>query len=289
MLATQSTMTANAAVSMEAINCSPYQTSAIPKFPFEITQQNQHPVFVRKALAHTLNSYLLNQIGHQTQRYEQQFEALLNGDNTYDSLVSSQKCAVKWADMLDQDGLTSGLSTYEKMTTQNNVTAEIACSAAHSLEMHRMALAEPLVERIRLAYLFVFSGNLSDAYEAINEAADLVVAEPALKIEHIADIVHGVQILRDLIKLAQEAHCVCLLFDECDSDRDGRITRENLVNAALRRSCEIPATVLAFLKQNFESICACQSDDQPAITMTNLDLFMRRSNWLYSAFKDLLT
>lgn len=263
----------------------PYQSSKIPQFQFEV--QNQYHHLAPRALAKTLNSFLLNQIGHQTVRYEQEFEALLNGEKTYESLVSSQKTAIAWADMLDRDALLRDLGSYEEIAQQNDITSEEACTAAHVAKSHRMALAEPLVERIRLAYLFVFSDSLEDAKRTIDEAADLQLAEPALEIEHIANISRGIKSLRDIIKLACDAYCVALLFEECDTNHDGRITSDDIANVLKRRRCEVPQAVLAFLQGHFDRICACDAQNQNAITVANLEKYMQ-SRWLYGAFKELV-
>ncbi len=236
----------------------------------------------------TLNCFLLNQIAHQTQRYEQQFEALLNGEQIYEALVSSQKDAVNWADMIDQQSLLRDLKMYDDLAKREKTKSENGWSAAQIAHSHRMALAEPIVERIRLAYLFVHSMNFEQAYKTIEDAADVVVAPAALELEFINDISQAVHLLRDVIKLACDAYCVALLFEECDTNRDGGITRADLENATKRRQCEVPPTVLSFLQQYFYSICQEGSDfTRHAITVDSLNAFMR-SNWLCSAFKDLL-
>lgn len=237
-----------------------------------------------------LNTFLLNQIAYQTTRYEQQFEALLNGEQTYDELVCSQRHAVKWADMLDQQAILHNLKTCQQGQREHQHTnSENAHHALHAARLQRMALAEPLVERIRLAYLFVFSSNFGDAYKAIDDAADVAVTPEALELEYVLVLFQGIQLLRDVIKLASNQYCVALLFEECDTNRDGTITLADLKNAAKRRQCEVPATVLTFLQRYFYTIsCIDERSAQHAITAESLNAYMR-SNWLYGAFKELLT
>lgn len=244
----------------------PANTNHQPTSKFPQPQQSQG-VDPSDELAQAVNRYLLHQIGEQTRNYETLFERVLKGEKGFNALVNAQKNAILWADMLNQPALIQDLQMYE------------STGASQSVISHRMALAEPLVERIRLAYLFVFSANCEFAKKAIEEAACIEVPYQALLVQRVAEIFEGTKTLRDLMTLAQEDQCVEILFQECDMDRDGLITAYDL-ELAKGRDCGVPHGILSFLQTKSEVFGS-------AINRAELKAYLR-SNWLYDAFKQLI-
>lgn len=218
-------------------------------------------------LAQAVNRYLLHQISEQTRHYESLFERVLKGEKGFSALVNAQKNAILWADMLSQPALIQDLQMCESSGVSNSAMS------------YRMALAEPLVERIRLAYLFVFSGNLELAKKAIEDAASVEVPQQALHVLRVAEIFNGIKTLRDLMTLAQEAQCIEILFQACDTDRDGLITAYDL-EVAKGRDCGVPRGVLSFLQTKSDVFGS-------AINRSELKAYLS-SNWLYDAFKQLI-
>lgn len=239
-----------------------YQTNSI-----QAEQSHPEVIDASEELAQAVNRYLLNQIGEQTRNYESLFERVLKGERGFDALVSAQQNAILWADMLNQPALLGDLKRHESMGEIRNT------------QSHRMALAEPLVERIRLAYLFVFSGDLKHAKDAIEDAAEVEVPWQALQVARVKEIFDGIRTLRDLMKLACDPNCIELLFQECDLDRDGLITPFDL-ELAKGRGCQIPQGVLSFLQTKSDLFGS-------AINRAELKSYLS-SNWLYGAFKELI-
>lgn len=261
----------------------PYQNSLTTSSSFKTNYQNpfaKAPSVVdpSEELAQAVNRYLLKQIGEQTRNYETLFERVLSGEQGFDGLVAAQRNAILWADLLNQQALACDLVRYESIAGLPHLHPADACRARENVRSHRMALAEPLVERIRLAYLFVYSGDFEKAKHAIDDAAAQEVPWQALMVSRVTEIFEGIKTLRDILKL-QSAVCIEILFQECDSDRDGLITPGDL-EAAKGRNCEVPAGVLSFLQTKFDIFGS-------AINRAELKAFLH-SDWLYSAFKELI-
>lgn len=240
--------------------------------------------------ARVFNQYLLTNLGEQTVRYEELFSKVLEGALDCHAVATEQLGAVQWADALHKFSMVFDLEAYESIV-QKNLPASITRIAEARAEAHKLALAEPLVERVRLAYLYVYAGEHELAYEIIEEAANVSVSERALEIPKIAKLYEGVKALRDIAKLGLEPLCLDILFNECDLDQDGYITRSDL-DTATRGQRQVPRAVYKFLNRNFEAIRKCKSHDtQPArndaITREMLCEHMS-SEWLYDEFKNLM-
>lgn len=240
--------------------------------------------------AQVFNQYLLSNLGEQTVRYERLFGKVIDGALDCHALATEQMGAVQWADALNKLSMVFDLEVYETIV-KKNVPPSVARIAETRAEAHKLALAEPLVERIRLAYLYVYAGEHELAHEVIEDAANVSISERALEIPRVARLCEGVKALRDIAKMVFEPYCIQILFEECDVDQDGFITRSDLESAA-RGHRHVPRSVYKFLNRHFDAILKCkphgESPAKPhAINRQMLTEHMA-SDWLYDEFKILM-